>query len=74
MFSDSVDGKHIFFSEETPFIIQIKKNKNKYINFYSILGNLDLAIMYYRGINLSLGEEKRLIMVNSKHILLKDRF
>jgi hypothetical protein len=58
----TIDGKRIGYCTETEFLVQVGKGKSGYKTKYRIKGNLDQAIMWYRGINLGPGFKKRLLM------------
>lgn len=65
-----LDGKNIGFSSETEFLVQVGTPGRKYKTKYRFVGNLVQAVMYYRGINIGPGFQKRLLMPSSKKPVL----
>lgn len=71
----TLDGKHIGYSSETEFLVQVGKGKSNYKTRYSVKGKLDLALLYYRSINVGNGYKKRLMMPScSKNPVLARQF
>jgi len=58
----TLNGKQIAYHTETVFLIQTRRNKNKWKTRYSVVGNLGQALTYYQGINVDTtnGWRKRL--------------
>lgn len=71
----TIDGKHIGYSSETEFLIQVGKGKKgSYKPRYKIKGNLAQAVMYYNCINIGHGYKKRLIMVGGNKPFIARQF
>lgn len=71
----TLDGKNIGYSSETEFLIQIGKGKSSYKTRYAFKGNLEQAVLYYRGLNIGNGYKKRLLMPScSKNPVLARHF
>lgn len=70
----TLDGKHIAYSPETEFLVQVGKGiKGNYKTRYSIRGNLAQAYLYFDSINIGLGYKKRLLMpTNPKPLLARE--
>jgi len=66
----TLDGKHVGYSSETEFLVQIGKGRGGYRTKYRIVGNLRQAVMYYQGLNIGHGYKKRLLMPSSKKPVL----
>lgn len=67
----TIDGKRVGYCTETEFLVQVGKGKAGYTTKYRFKGNLDQAVMHYRGINLGPGFKKRLLMpASSKNPIL----
>lgn len=59
----SLDGKQIEYSNMTEFLVQMGRYaKGSYKTKYRFTGNLEQAVMYYKGINIGNGYKKRLLM------------
>ncbi len=57
----TLDGRHIAYSSETKFLIQVGKgSKGSYKTRHTVIGNLAQALIYYTGINNHSGYKKRL--------------
>ena len=59
------NGNRISYHDTTEFLVQVGKDKSKYETRYTFTGNLEQAVMYYRGINIGNGYKKRLVMPSS---------
>ena len=70
-----LDGKRIAYSSETEFLVQISKGKGSYRTEYSFKGNLGQACMYYSGLNVHSGYNKRLLMPSASKnpVLARER-
>lgn len=58
----TLNGKHIGYSSETEFLVQISRWKGSYKTRYRFVGNLGQAVFYYESINIGKGYNKRLLM------------
>lgn len=58
----TLDGKYVGYTSETEFLVQVGKGKGSYKTRYSFIGRLELALFYYRSINIGNGYKKRLLM------------
>lgn len=58
----TLDGKHIAYSSETEFLVQVGRGRGAYATRYSFKGNLGQAVFHYRCINIGNGYKKRLLM------------
>ena len=58
----TLDGKYVGYTSETEFLVQTGKGKDSYKTQYSFKGRLELALFYYRSINIGNGYKKRLLM------------
>jgi hypothetical protein len=57
-----LDGRHIVYTANTVFKVQVGKgSKGNYKTKYCFKGELGLAVLYYRGINIGRGYKKRLL-------------
>ena len=61
----TLDGKHIAYTDDTEFLVQVGRGKGAYATRYSFKGNLHQAVMHYRCINIGRGYKKRLVMPNA---------
>ncbi len=58
----TLDGKHIAYTDETDFYVQVGKGKKgSYKTKYKITGALGMAVTYFNGINIGNGYKKRLV-------------
>lgn len=55
-----LNGKHIAYTSETVFEVQIGRYKSAYKTKYSFVGNLGQAVYYFNCINIGRGYKKRL--------------
>lgn len=55
-----LDGKHIGYSSDTEFLVQVGKGKGSYKTRWAFKGNFAQAFMYYQMINVGNGYKKRL--------------
>lgn len=70
----TLNGKRIAYTSETVFLVQVGKEKSAYRTRYAFTGNLGLAAMYYRCINIGNGYKKRLIAPSLNKALLARSF
>lgn len=58
----TIDGKHVGFSSDTDFLVQVGKGKSSYATIATCKGNLAQAVIMYNGLNVGNGHKKRLLM------------
>ena len=69
-----LNGKKIAFSSETEFLVQVSRYKGAYKTRYRFKGNLVQAAMYYEGLNIGNGYNKRLYCpAMNKPVLLRQK-
>lgn len=56
----TLDGKHIAYTDQTVFKVQVGRYKSAYKTRYSFVGNLGQAVFYFNAINIGRGYKKRL--------------
>jgi hypothetical protein len=67
----TIDGKHVAFSSETVFLVQLGyKKKGIYKTKFSIKGNLCQALIHYQGLNIGYGYKKRLLVPSFNNKIL----
>ena len=57
----TIDDKHIAYTNQSLFEVQISKGKNKYKTRYSFTGDFRRAFMQYQMINIAAPYNKRLV-------------
>lgn len=75
MFHTAVlDGKRIAYTDHTVFRVQVGKgSKGSYKDKYTFIGNLGLALNYYKCINIGHGYKKRLYVPSfNKPVLARE--
>jgi hypothetical protein len=70
----TLDGKHIAYTDDTRFEVQVGRHKGKYTTRYSFTGNLHQAVLYYQGINIGNGYKKRLVTPDAMRPVLARAF
>jgi hypothetical protein len=70
----TLDGKHIAYTDDTRFEVQVGRHKGKYTTRYAFTGNLHQAVLYYQGINIGNGYKKRLVMPDAMRPVLARAF
>jgi hypothetical protein len=70
----TLDGKHIAYTDDTRFEVQIGRGKSAYKTRYTLTGNLHQAVLYYQGINIGRGYKKRLVMPDAMRPVLARAF
>ncbi len=71
MLTASINGKHIAYTEDTMFLVQVGKGaKGKYSIKYAFKGDLGRALMYYNCVNIGNGYKKRLYVPSLNKPLL----
>ena len=58
-----LNGKSITYNGDTLFMVQV--GRPKYETKYCIMGNLDKAVLWYKGINVGYGYRKRLLLLGN---------
>jgi hypothetical protein len=61
-FFGMLGGKHISYSSDTNFYVQIGKDNGKFSTRYTIRGSLTAAALQFEGVNIHSGYKKRLLM------------
>lgn len=56
----TLDGKHIGYSSETEFLVQVSRGRGSYRTVARFAGNLAGAVIHYNGVNTYYGYNKRL--------------
>lgn len=62
----NLNGKPILYSPITQFYVQVGRYRGAYTTRYTITGNLERAVKYFRCINIGNGYKKRLMMEDLK--------
>ena len=62
---DELDGKVITYQGDSLFLVQV--GRPRYETKYCVMGNLNKAIFWYKGINIGYGYRKRLLLVRNTH-------
>jgi hypothetical protein len=70
----TLDGKRIAYTYDTEFLVQVGKGRSGYTTRYSFKGQLHLALVYYKAINIGRGYKKRLVMPNAIRPVLAREF
>ena len=70
----TVDGRHIAYTPDTLFTVQIGRGKGSYKTRYTFKGDLHQAWFYYNGINVGNGYKKRIVMVGANKPVLARQF
>lgn len=58
-----IDNKHIAYSSETVFVVEVGYKRGSYQTRYSFKGDPAKAVFYYRCLNIGNGYKKRLRML-----------
>lgn len=70
----TLNGKHIAYSSETEFLVQIGKNKSAYKTRYRFVGDLGKAVFYFKCISIRRGYKKRLLAPTMNKPVLARQF
>lgn len=66
----TLDGKRLAYTNQTEFLVQIGKNRGAYRTKWRFTGDIHQAVAYYKGLNVSYGYKKRLVMPSAKKPVL----
>ena len=70
----TLDNKHVAYSSQTEFLVQVGKGRGSYSTRYRFVGNIAQAVFYYRGINVGNGYKKRLFVPSFNKPTLAKQF
>jgi len=70
----TVDGRHIAYTPETIFAVQLGRGKGSYKTRWTFKGNLLHAWSYYISTNVGNGYKKRIVMVGANKPVLARQF